>query len=915
MKKYYFALVCLLFFNFCNAQNIVFDDPLFKAKLLESDASNFIARDLNGDYFAIDANNNNEIDVNEAAQVSFLEINNASLTSLSGIENCINLVSLQCQNNQISTLNVSSLSLLINLDCSNNQLTFLNTNGITELSNLNCAFNDLTSLNISGITNITTVDCSYNNLNAINLTDLFNLEVLDCSNNQLPTIDLTDLLSIKKLDCHNNVLTGITTTGLNSLEELYCNNNQISSLVVTNLTNLAILNCSNNTLNNLIAINLPLLEVLSCNYNLLTSINLNQLPNLKELSCTNNQINNLDVSVFTQLEIVLCQNNQILDIITTGLTNLITLNCDVNQLTTLNTATLTKLKYLYCNFNQLNSITFPTTNLIQVIGCTNNSLSNLNTTNLVNLQTLYCSLNQLISLDLNNSHNLQLVFCNNNALTQLFLKNGVSESVLFDNNPGLTYICADESDVDFLQSQVDSFGYTCTVNTYCSFNPGGTYYTIQGNSKLDMNTNGCDTSDNSIPTLQFSIFNGSTTEINFADESGNYSKAVTAGSYTCTPIIENPSYFNISPSEFSFEFPFDTSPFNQNFCLTPNGNHSDLEITIFPLTAAFPGGNARYKIVYKNKGTTAQSGTVSLQFPNNEVTVVGSSPVISSQTTNTLNWTFSNLEPFGMQNIVCEFNASSATIGESLAFTASIDSSNTDENPTDNIGVLRQIVVATSSSNEKKCMEGNSISESQVGTYVHYSIRFKNTGTSIAQNIIIEDRIDSSMFDVATLIPLDGSHPFTTKVTNSERVEFLFENINLSTTSSDEGYVVFKIKTLPTLTSGSIFTNTANIYFTYDEEITTNTESTVVQSLNLNETELSPKFIVFPNPVSEVLSIHNVANLEISSVEIYNSLGQLIQVITHPENNSVDVASLQTGVYILRINTDEGINSIRFSKK
>jgi hypothetical protein len=86
-----------------------------------------------------------------------------------------------------------------------------------------------------------------------------------------------------------------------------------------------------------------------------------------------------------------------------------------------------------------------------------------------------------------------------------------------------------------------------------------------------------------------------------------------------------------------------------------------------------------------------------------------------------------------------------------------------------------------------------------------------------------------------------------------------------------------------------------------------------ILSIGSNITENTIK--LFPNPVSEVLSIHNVANLEISSVEIYNSLGQLIQVITHPENNSVDVASLQTGVYILRINTDEGINSIRFSKK
>ena len=62
MKKLY-LLLFLPFFCSLNAQIITFPDSAFKAKLLESSPNNFIARNLNGDYFSIDSNSNNEIEL------------------------------------------------------------------------------------------------------------------------------------------------------------------------------------------------------------------------------------------------------------------------------------------------------------------------------------------------------------------------------------------------------------------------------------------------------------------------------------------------------------------------------------------------------------------------------------------------------------------------------------------------------------------------------------------------------------------------------------------------------------------------------------------------------------------------------------------------------------------------------------
>jgi hypothetical protein len=81
--------------------------------------------------------------------------------------------------------------------------------------------------------------------------------------------------------------------------------------------------------------------------------------------------------------------------------------------------------------------------------------------------------------------------------------------------------------------------------------------------------------------------------------------------------------------------------------------------------------------------------------------------------------------------------------------------------------------------------------------------------------------IDLAKFDIATLVPLKSSHDFFTRI-NGNKVEFIFENINLDfNDATNDGYVVFKIKTKPTLVVGNTFTNNANIYFDYNFPITT----------------------------------------------------------------------------------------------
>ncbi len=53
-----------------------------------------------------------------------------------------------------------------------------------------------------------------------------------------------------------------------------------------------------------------------------------------------------------------------------------------------------------------------------------------------------------------------------------------------------------------------------------------------------------------------------------------------------------------------------------------------------------------------------------------------------------------------------------------------------------------------------------------------------------------------------------------TKISETNKVEFIFENINLPfDDATNDGYVAFKIQTNPSLVVGDSFSNTASIYF------------------------------------------------------------------------------------------------------
>ena len=113
---------------------------------------------------------------------------------LTGIEDFANLEQLHCQNNALTSLDVSNNTTLTSLWCDFNQLTSLDVSGCTALTGLSCHVNYLTSLDVSGCTALTGLACYNNWLTCLNTKNgNWSNMYVSASNNNLTCVEVDDI--------------------------------------------------------------------------------------------------------------------------------------------------------------------------------------------------------------------------------------------------------------------------------------------------------------------------------------------------------------------------------------------------------------------------------------------------------------------------------------------------------------------------------------------------------------------------------------------------------------------------------------------------------------------------------------------------------------------------------------------------
>ena len=180
----------------------------------------------------------------DAGSDSDFSLGNRNIENLTGIEDFTNLTCLQAYNNQLTSLDVSSLEKLRELQVDQNySLTDLTIGEKPFLHTLRCQNVPLNELDISGALNIQKLYTSGFNINPlpfpgqpsgslteIDLSQNIALEQVFLDNHGLESIALPQTNSLVSLYASYNNLNSIDVSGVHNLGQMYLNNNILTSL-------------------------------------------------------------------------------------------------------------------------------------------------------------------------------------------------------------------------------------------------------------------------------------------------------------------------------------------------------------------------------------------------------------------------------------------------------------------------------------------------------------------------------------------------------------------------------------------------------------------------------------------------------------------------------------------------------------
>ncbi|MBL7826894.1 MAG: T9SS type A sorting domain-containing protein [Saprospiraceae bacterium] len=207
-------------------------------------------------------------------------------------------------------------------------------------------------------------------------------------------------------------------------------------------------------------------------------------------------------------------------------------------------------------------------------------------------------------------------------------------------------------------------------------------------------------------------------------------------------------------------------------------------------------------------------------------------------------------------------------------------------------------------------------SEHQVlpNTDIEYLIRFQNTGTDTAFNIVVIDTL-SALLDPASIRIGASSHTMEFGITETNILRFNFPNIMLPDSNINEvashGYVKFRVSQKPDLADGAVINNDAAIYFDFNDPIITNTTFHTIREhltlVSIDDPAQLMKVKVIPNPARTTAEFVFDVPLKNARFELQNQMGQLVRFEKFDGFTfRFDRGLLTSGLYLFKITDQNG---------
>jgi hypothetical protein len=507
-------------------------------------------------------------------------------------------------------------------------------------------------------------------------------------------------------------------------------------------------------------------------------------------------------------------------------------------------------------------------------------------------------------------------------LIQIFLSNNCKDSLYQDTftkcNTFVSPVCGCDS-ITYLNS---CLAFKTGLKTYrqgvCANDPN--YVKICGFVVNDTNRN-CqkDSTDAGIRNIRVRINSGNTSRVVITNAFGYYETWMPKGTFIITQelvvnnTILNPGVFqrcNLAPISLNANQGGQTYCGN-NFYDSLSGCR-DLKVALNRYTTTTPGFSQNNIISYQNNSPNTIQNVVLKYKMTTNTTLTFASPTYTVSS-NIISWNLGTLAPFASgSKTVKSLVPVNYGLGIVSIDSAWIEPYTSDCNIVNNKAVKVDTSVGSYDPNDKTAYPGGNIDTSVKS--LTYLIRFQNTGTAPARNVVVEDVITNNI-DFNSIRLKSLSHEGQMLIEENRKLIFEFPNIMLPDSASDPegsiGYITFTANLKDGISVGDEINNFADIYFDFNDPIRTNTAKNKVvleSNSSINDSDKGYEIRFYPNPMTEgeaniLMLLQNSSNIQFNLFDIQGRLKWNFEKLRSGNQFLIPVQwhDLPKGIYLLQV--------------
>ncbi|MBW1298602.1 M4 family metallopeptidase [Aquimarina litoralis] len=390
-----------------------------------------------------DVSGDGKVPTNNINSLTSLNVDNTNISDLTGIEDFVDLETLEVRDNNLTSLDLTSNTKLTGLGAERNSLTSLNVTNCPDLEVVLLADNNLSSLDVSNNLILRGLWVQNNNISAIDVSNNTALKAISLTGGGMTEIDVSNNLLLERLFLNDNALTELDLSNHSNLFILGVQSNNLTSLNIQNgnNTNFTFFQATNNP--NLTCILVDDVAYAETNF---TSIGAQTI--FSDTYCRYTSIPDaafeygLNSRGYDDIE----GDGQVPTALIEPVTSLSLNYFYISDLTGIED--FSSLVDLSINGSNLPVLDLSNMTNLESLQVSDSNITSLNLDGLTNLRTLSASFNEFTYLDLSSLISLENVDLEQTTLNLLDVRNGNNTAITTFNTthtPSLTCIQVDDN--------------------------------------------------------------------------------------------------------------------------------------------------------------------------------------------------------------------------------------------------------------------------------------------------------------------------------------------------------------------------------------------------------------------------------------------------------------------------------------